>query len=87
MLKGILGFFGFFMRGMFYVECVISLCLITQLLRQRSGEDRLWQIILRVSSLTVSPAGVHSRVTDEVIRFVVFRSEPDYVLWLQFIYG
>ncbi|WP_337010278.1 hypothetical protein [Pantoea sp. AS142] len=40
-----------------------------------------------MSSLTVSPAGSRFRATDEVVRFVVFRPEPDYVHWRQFTYG
>jgi hypothetical protein len=39
-----------------------------------------------LSSLTASPAGLRFRATDEVIRFVVFRPEPDYVHWHQFRY-
>ncbi|KGD75961.1 hypothetical protein ID11_09795 [Pantoea vagans] len=40
-----------------------------------------------VSSMTVSPAGIRFRATDEVVRFVVFRPEPDYVHWRQFRYS
>jgi len=40
-----------------------------------------------VSSLTLSPAGIRSRATVEVVRFVVFRPEPDYVHWRQFYRG
>ncbi|WP_292992213.1 hypothetical protein [Pantoea sp.] len=39
-----------------------------------------------MSSLTFSPAGIRFRATVEVIRFVVFRPEPDYVHWHQFSY-
>ncbi|PHP92906.1 hypothetical protein CBF17_009655 [Pantoea agglomerans] len=39
-----------------------------------------------LSSLTASPAGIRFRATDEVVRFVVFRPEPDYVHWHQFRY-
>gem|GEM_PF-2089437 len=38
----------------------------------------------RVSSLTGSPAGSRLSATAEVIFIVVFRPEPDYVLWRQF---
>gem|GEM_PF-3045310 len=40
-----------------------------------------------VSSLTDSPAGLRSRATEEVVRFIVFRPEPDYVYWRQFNNG
>lgn len=39
-----------------------------------------------VSSVTFSPAGIRFRATVEVVRFVVFRPEPDYVHWRQFSY-
>ena len=51
--------------------------------RDRSVQKAMERVL---SSLTASPAGIRFRATDEVVRFVVFRPEPDYVHWHQFRY-